>query len=133
MSRSANIEVVRGLYQAFERQDLDAVLALLDHEVAWIFPGPEEIPYTGTYRGRERVREFFSSIGRHVEVESFTVGRIVGEGEVVIATGSERIRVTSTGRTFTMDWADAFTIRQGRIVRFQEYADTGAMLKAFTA
>ncbi len=131
MSGCGNIDIVRQLYGAFERGDVDVVLSLLHDDITWDFPGPREIPYTGTYQGRERVREFFEEIGASVSAEAFTVERCVADGDVVVAVGHERMRLKATGRTFEMQWADVFDLREGKIVRFREYTDTGAILKAY--
>ncbi len=130
-SNPANEAIVRAFYRAFEEDDLERGLELLSEDVEWHFQGPEDIPYAGTFRGRDGVREFMEMIGQYVTAEEFVVDEVFSVGDRVIALGHERMLVKKTGKTFSMGWADIYTIRDGRIVRFTEYTDTGAMLKAY--
>ena len=45
--------------------------------------------------------------------------------------GFERLRARPTGRVYETEWADVFTLREGKIVMFREYADTAAMTAAY--
>ena len=128
---AANEALVRRFYEAFETGDLEAGLALLDDEVEWHFQGPEGIPYAGTFHGIEGVRSFMTSIGEHVEAETFVVDEVFSCGDRVVALGHERMRVKATDRSFEMAWADVYRIRDGKITHFAEYTDTGAMLLAY--
>ena len=131
MPEAENVETVRRMYDAFERGDLAAVVDLLDEDIDFKFQGPKEIPYTGAFLGRENVKKFFESVSEHVEGEAFNVQEFIASGDRVVVVGDERMRVKATGLAFEMEWADVFTLRDGKIVRFREYADTGAMLKAY--
>lgn len=46
MDRS-NLEVVQELYAAFGRGDMPAMLALLDPNVQWDYPGTADVPWAG--------------------------------------------------------------------------------------
>src|SRR5215831_10992852 len=48
------------LYAAFLRGDLEALLAGLAEDVDWQVVGPPSIPFAGTVRGREAVRELLT-------------------------------------------------------------------------
>jgi ketosteroid isomerase-like protein len=50
-----NTEVVRRLFDAVERRDLDGLLAVYHEEVS--ITEPASLPYGGTYRGHDGVRE----------------------------------------------------------------------------
>ena len=93
-------DLFRGLYEAFNRRDIDAVLALMSDEVDW--PNAWK---GGRLTGREAVRDYWTAqwaeIDPHVEPLSVTErpdgslevtvrqvvrssdGELVGEGEVV--------------------------------------------------
>jgi ketosteroid isomerase-like protein len=49
----------------------------------------------------------------------------------VLALGDERMRVKATGRTYETEWAHVFTVREGKVMEFCEYADTAAVAEAF--
>lgn len=51
MSQSSE-ELIRGLYAAFGRGEVPAVLAMLDEDIEW--HAPANLPHGGDFRGRER-------------------------------------------------------------------------------
>jgi len=53
-----NVEVVRGMIDAFNRGDFEASLAYLDEDVEW--HDPPDVPGAGVHRGAEEVRRWFA-------------------------------------------------------------------------
>ena len=51
----SNVEVIRGIYGAFGRGDIESVLAALHPEIEWVEAEIEDLLYGGTHRGREAV------------------------------------------------------------------------------
>ncbi len=41
------------------------------------------------------------------------------------------MRVKATGRSYETDWVHVFTLREGAVAEFREYADTAAVAEAF--
>ena len=48
----------------------------------------------------------------------------------LLAEDGSRGRVKSTGRMFDNHWVMAFSVRDGKIIKFEEYADTQALATA---
>jgi len=48
-----------------------------------------------------------------------------------MALGHYAWHVESTGREWESDFAHVFTVRDGKLTRFQEYANTAAIADAF--
>jgi len=46
-------EVIHQAYTAFETMDIEAINHLLDHDCEWIYHGTDDIPFSGTYSGRQ--------------------------------------------------------------------------------
>jgi ketosteroid isomerase-like protein len=67
------------------------------------------------------------------EFSSFEPREYVAQGDRVIALGSYRANVKSTGRFYECDWAMAFTLQDGKISQFQEFTDTAAIAAALPA
>jgi ketosteroid isomerase-like protein len=130
-SDTVNLAVVQKLYEAFGRGDLPTILSHLAEDVTWKYLGPAEIPFGGTRHGRDQVAQFFAAIAGSLEVQDFEVDRFIAQGDMVVALGHERMRVRATGRTYETQWAHVFTVRQGKVVEFCEYADTAAVADAF--
>ena len=51
----------------------------------------------------------------------------------MVVLGQDTVAVKPTGKTFTEAWAHVFTIKNGKIVRFQEYIDTEAAVAELRA
>ena len=129
MSRQESKRVVKDLYAAFGRGDITTVLALIAEDVVWRLPGT--VPdYSGTYEGQTRAANFFEKLKSTVEIEGFEPRDFVAEGDRVLVTGWSRGRVKSTGRMFDNRWVMAFSVRDGKIIKFEEYADSQALAAA---
>jgi ketosteroid isomerase-like protein len=129
MSRQESKQVVKDLYAAFGRGDITSVLALIAEDVVWRLPGT--VPdYSGTYEGQTSVVNFFEKLSSTVEIEGFEPRDYVAESDRVLVAGWSRGRVKSTGRMFDNRWVMAFSVRDGKIIKFEEYADTQALAAA---
>lgn len=121
-----NVDLVQSSYAAFGRGDIDALLATLDPAVEWITPGPSDLPSAGTRRGREAVREFFRIIDEMYTFERFEPKTFIAQGEHVIVLGDNTATVKATGSRITESWAHHMVVRNGKVVRFEEFLDTSA-------
>jgi len=130
-SDAENLGIVRTIYEAFGKGDLTTILSLLADEVDWVYPGPKAIPFSGTWHGRDRVAQFFAAVGEHLEVLGFGVGQFIAQGDTVVVLGHERMRVKATGRLYETEWSHIYTLSQGKVVIFREYANTAAVAQAF--
>jgi ketosteroid isomerase-like protein len=131
MSERSNVQVIQAAYAAFQRGDIQSILDSLTEDVQWIAPPIE--PVAGTYRGRAEVANFFQKVNEISDFVSFDPREYVAQGDRVIALGSYRASVRSTGKEYQCDWAMAFTVRDGRVAEFQEFTDTAAIAAALPA
>ena len=133
MAEKDNIAVVQQAYAAFGRGDIAGVLALVAEDVEWegVKGVPSSVPFAGLKRGKAAVAEFFASVGREEEFSRFEPREFFAGGDRVVALGYYEARVRRTGKSFAGEWAMAFTVREGRIVRFTEYADSYGIAAAF--
>jgi uncharacterized protein len=135
MSEQANEAVVRGIYDSFLRGDLPAVLEALTEDVEWSWYGPGELPFAGTWTGREAVAKWFGVIADTVEFRHFnpTDFEFVAQGETVVVLGYEQDTARRTGRQFDQQWVQFLTIRDGKVARFRQFPDTAAVDAAFAS
>lgn len=133
MSEQQNLEIVRRGYEAFGRGDIDTLLSLLDENVEWFSPGPSDLPTAGRRHGREEVRAFFAAVLDTFEIQQFAPETFVAQGDHVVVLGSDTARVKATGTVIDEPWAHAFELRNGKIVKFQEYLDTSATVSELRA
>ncbi len=132
---STNANLVRSLYGAFGRGDLKSILDNLDPEVEWISNGDGKvIPWGGRRGGVSGAASFFQSLAENVDFEIFEPRDFFEAGDAVIVVGHTRARVKMGARgTFDSEWAHVFTMKNGKLTRFQEFYDTAAIAGAITA
>ncbi len=129
----ANVQIVQGLYAAFGRRDIPAILAVLSPDVEWSEPENPFNPCGGTRHGHAGFLEW-ARIGNETEdVLMLEPRQFLAGGDTVAVIGRTRCRVKSTGRTYDTDFVHLITFRQGQVVRFQEFFDTYAAGEAFRA
>jgi hypothetical protein len=125
-----NLDIVRQGYEAFGRGDLNGLLQLLDEQIEWVTPGPRELATSGKRIGRQAVGEFFGVLNEVFDVQRFQPKDFVAQGDLVVVRGDETSQVRSTGKALNLDWIHVFTVRGGKVVAFQEFFDTAAVVAA---
>jgi ketosteroid isomerase-like protein len=131
MDPQQNIKLVQQCYQNFKSGNIPALLDLLDDSVEWQLPDLKGVAVSGKRRGRKEVANFFTTLAQTQETLSFEPREFVAQGDKVVGLGHYSFRVKATGQAFESDWAQVFTIKNGKIARFQEYADSAAAVFAY--
>lgn len=125
----SNADILRGGYEAFARQDIPAVLALFDDAIEWY--APDELPDGGFYRGKAGVSEFFAKLPAHYAELRVEPDRFHESGDRVVVEGHHRGTLTG-GAEFEVGFAHVWTLRDGKVLAYREYADTGKLLSLLT-
>jgi ketosteroid isomerase-like protein len=128
-----NLDVVRRGYEAFGRGDLNGLLAELDPQVQWVTPGPTELATSGRRTGVQEVAEFFKVLNDVFDIQRFEAREFIEQGNRVIVLGDETTRVRASGKVLELDWVHVFTVRNGKVVTFQDFFDTAAVVAALRA
>jgi ketosteroid isomerase-like protein len=131
MSEQQNLDVVRSIYSAFGRGDVEGVLAHLDPEVSWLTPGAPDLPTGGLRRGIPAVREFFGLLASTFDIAEFQPRDFLTSGDKVVVLGTSREGPKGSGRLVDFRWVHVFTFRSDKIVAFEEPADVSALVTEF--
>lgn len=132
MAEKDNTAIVKGIYEAFGRGDIETILNNLADNVEWVVSGDQDgIPYAGTYHGRSGVRDFFSMLGDSVNYDRFEPRRFVTEGDRVAVFGYYHGTVKTNNQTLETNWAMEWKLTNGQVVSFTAYDDTAAAAAAF--
>jgi ketosteroid isomerase-like protein len=83
------------------------------------------LPWAGTRTGRRELVEYFETMAAHVRPEAFHAVVFTASGDRVVVEGSNAGTVLATGERYEHDWVMVFTIRDGKVVRFRHFYDTG--------
>jgi uncharacterized protein len=127
MSAEANVDVVRKGYASYASGDVATIFALFDPEIE--ITQTTELPWGGHYKGHAEAKQFFEKIFANVQAMP-QPDSYISAGESVVAIGRLRGHAKQSGKLIDLAIAHVWTVRDGRIVRFDAYIDTPAMLAA---
>ena len=129
-----NREFIQFLYDAFGRGDAGTVLGGFDPGIVWneaeSFRYADGNPYVGPQQVAEGI------FGRIVgEWEGFTVNpeTLLQDGDTVVALGRYRGTFRATDRPLDAQFVHVWTVRDGRVTRFQQYTDTAQFARVTEA
>jgi len=129
MSTEQNIQIAQKGYADFGRGDIASIIASLDDSIVWIVPEVPNAPGApgGTYKGKAGATQFFQQVVSTWDFQAFEPKNYIASGDQVAVTGSYTATAKATGRTVTADWCMVWTIKNGKVVHFQEYTDSAAL------
>ncbi len=118
-----NGEIIKGLYDNFATGNIPGVLGAMDENIAWT--EAEGFIYGGTYTGPNAVLEnVFMKFGTEWDGFSAVPDQIVDGGDIVVGLGTYSGKYLKTGKSVTVPFAHAWTLRDGKIIKFTQYTDT---------
>lgn len=126
-----NVVIIKSMYEAFARGDVAGVLGRMSPEILW--HEAENFPYSdrSPYRGPEAVAAgvFARCVG---EWNGFAVrmNDLIDGGDRVVALGRYSGEHKGSGRRMNPQAVHVWTLRDGRVVAFQQYIDTLAVARA---
>lgn len=133
MDERENVELVRNAYQTFLRGDINALMEMCADDIEWELDSNEAVPFTGVRRGKEGVSEFFRLLGENQHPLQFEPREFIAQGDKVVALGHYAWAVKPTDKNYESDFAEVFTIRDGKIARFREFMNTRLAGAAYQA
>lgn len=131
MNSQENKLVVKEGYQKFKNKDIAGILELFADDIEWEGARSEYIPFSGVYRGKQQAAQYFALMDQAQESQSFEPQEFIAEGDKVVVMGQSKWTVKATGQTYENPWVHIFTLREGKVVKFQQYNDTAAAQEAF--
>ncbi len=123
-----NVTVVKSVYDAFGRGDVQTILGLAHPEI-YIYQS-SRLPWGGEYKGHQGFLTFLTKLTGTIESRVET-GRFIDDEEGhVVQMGRTRGRVRDTGREFDVPETHVWTVEGGKVMRFESYIDTSMMREA---
>ena len=113
------------IYAAYEKGDLDAVLAAFTEDADFISYAPVDVfPYLGHRAGRVAIADTLTAIRSEFDFVSYKPTFMVTEGESAAAIIEIRLKQRATGRIINARLGHFMRFRQGRIFEFREFTDS---------
>lgn len=134
MNEQTNLALIQAIYQAFARGDLPAVLSHFCDDAIWHVVGdPRHAPFFGRREGKAAMTAFFVSLAEQVEGLECIPKTFHTFADQVLVLGSDSGTVRGTGKRYQTDWAQLFTLRDGKVAQFKEFYDTASIAFALQA
>lgn len=131
MDIQQNKQVVMQGYEKFRAGDIGGLLQLFADDIEWVGREVEFVPFSGDYHGKQEAAQFFAELDKAQVAERFEPMEMIAEGERVAVMGQAKWTVRATGNSYEGPWVHLFTIRDGKVARFEQYFDTAAARDAF--
>lgn len=124
-----NGAIISGLYAAFAKGDVPAVLGELDPKVEW--RDADGFPTGGTFVGPDAVLNgVFMPLVNDWDGFAVTPDEVVVSGERVVSFGHYAGTNKKTGKSFRVPFAHAWRFKAGKVTHFQQYTDTHLVQEA---
>jgi ketosteroid isomerase-like protein len=118
-----NVEMVRAMFDALERDGVDAMLPYVHEEFSGEVP-PTMSVEPDTYRGHEGIRRYFAGFDDVVDDLHWEIDRVEDAGDgLVIAAGRIIGRGKTTELPFALDAVTVISVRDGRAIRMDGHPD----------
>lgn len=130
MNDQNQLHLVQQVYSNFKIGDIDALLPQMSENIEWELPQIENVPFSGKRRGKEMVRDFFTTLLSGQDPLEFNPMEFIAQGDKVVTLGHYEWK-TKDGHQFGSEFAHVFTVRDGLVTRFQEYMDTESVAAAY--
>ena len=125
-------EIVKAMFAAFGAGNMEELKKTLSDNTVWVYHGTDEIPYNGTYTGKDEVVKFIGNIITQVDIEGFQANHFFENGNRVVVLGNEKQRIKKNRELLEQDWVQSFVVEDGLITRLDEFANTAHAAKLFS-
>ena len=125
-----NVELVRLMWAALEREDIEAQLELCDEQME--IRNPPEFPVTGPYHGHNGVRQWATENWEVFTNLRFEVEEIIEapDDETLVSVQRTVGRMRHTEIPIDVRWAGVWTVRNGKALRAHGYLSKAEALEA---
>lgn len=131
MDNVSNLQIIQDMYKNYAAGNMSAVLSCFDKDVIWERPGAPFIPFSGIFKGIEEVTKMFAIQATALSIKKFLPEKICTNEDTVVVLGHDTVDVVATGKTYSTNWVQSFTLKDGKIIHVRVYLDTKTIADAF--
>ena len=102
----------------------------VDERVEWVVPGPDVLPFAGTWKGLDGLWQLERALHKAVRFDKVDLTRYLVSGNDVAALFTVEAYARGTGRPFRTEVFRLYTLDEGRITRIRSAYDTAAVVEA---
>ena len=129
----SNLSVIDGLYKAFASGDIPSVLGGMDANIVWNEAEGNAYADGNPYIGPDEVLNgVFARIGAEHEYFNLTDIKLHEmSNNQVLATLRYKAKIKKNGAEYNTQAAHLWTLKNGKVINFQQYVDTKQLADAF--
>jgi uncharacterized protein len=121
----SNMDTVNKIYSTFAAGNIPAVLEWFDPAIEWVAAENSPLADHSPYRGLNQVVEgVFTRIGLEFPGLVIQVDELLDAGEKIVMLGRYHGVRKASGKAFHAQVAHIWTLRVGKVTKFQQYLDT---------
>jgi ketosteroid isomerase-like protein len=129
---TSNGDIVKGIYAALAKGDVPAVLGTLDSGIVWNEAENFRFATGNPYVGPETVlQNVLIPLATQVDDFAVTPANVIDGGDRVAVEGRYTGTVKATGTKVDAQFVHVFELRDGKVVKFQQYTDTAQWMRGF--
>lgn len=127
-----SVEVVTGIYEALGRGDVPAVLAAMADDIEWY--EAEGMPYGGLHHGPDAAAQnVLGPLAQDIPDFAATPEELIASRDTVAVVAHYTGTGKATGRKLDLRVVHVWDVRDGKIARFRQFADTVKFLEVVPA
>ncbi len=124
MGADENVKTIQGIYEAFGRGDVQAILDVLADDVDFASEPDQRIAPWHGQRSKADVPAFFQALGDTVDVTEFTPLAFASNDTDVMVVIRFGMTVKATKKSGMMDLHHWWRFRDGKVVMYRGTEDT---------
>jgi uncharacterized protein len=133
MGADENIKTIQGVYEAFGRGDVQAVLDAVTDGVDWAAEASSTaVPWYGVRHGKDGVASFFEAFGSTMEIQEFNPYAFAANDNEVHTVVHCRATSRATRKEIDHDLHHYFRFENGKIAFYRGTEDTAQTVAALT-
>lgn len=124
---TSDLEIVRNLYDAFARRDLDTIREAIHPD--FTMEQSDVLPWGGRRKGPDGFFAFLGSLLSHVDT-TVEIEDLIDAGDHIVEIGHTHGKVLTHGTPFRVREVHAWQLVDGKLSSYRVFADVPAILAA---
>jgi uncharacterized protein len=132
MPEQENVDLIRRLYEAFGKGDINTIIDHLASQFVWRFDSPSSVPFAGDFKTPDEVRRgFFGSLAETQKDQAVKPEEFIARDDNVVVIGRYSAVVTATNKRIDVPLVHVFTIQNGKVTRYLNFTDSATIAEAY--
>jgi ketosteroid isomerase-like protein len=125
----SNKAVIRRVVSTYGKGSTKELFECAAENIIWVHHVPRRyFAWGGESRGKKRMANAVSAIGRAYEFTDWKVKSVVGDGDIVWSLVDAKAIRRRSGRRANVQIVSRWTLRNGKVRRYDEYWDSASVL-----